>query len=619
MNKTPTPGSAPPTDTSDLQPRSTLGPYTLTEKLGQGGMGTVYKAWHGLLKRIVALKLLPADRLHDPQAVARFYREMEAIGKIDHPHIVRATDAGDDQGQPYLAMDYIEGLTLAELVHAGGPLPVADACELARQTALALECLRQNGLVHRDIKPSNLLLSAAGQLKVLDLGLAALYAEQPDHERLTTTGMVLGTGDYMAPEQGMGSRDVDIRADLYSLGCTLYKLLTGKAPFADPSFGTYYQKIKAHAETPVPPAEALRPGLPAELLAVLRRLLAKAPDDRYALPLEVASALEPFTAGHDLAGLLATARVRHGAPHVDTSRETTPHRCSTPGYGLPASASGSSLGGSTPREQSQQPTKRARSLLLLAGAVGVVAACFLAVLHGLGDRETPPVPPPKAAVLRVDNLQPGKWHDLLGQEPEALCWPAEAPHARREFNPAKPFFWVECPNPTLFTLGEAENATFELELTLHQNRWIGGVGVFFGGHFVHDHPRTKEPVLRYQLLRVDATPPGTPNKHLFHINRSVVEVVPPQHSVGIDGGVALSAGIPPPAGPHKLRLIVGPAALEHVWWDDKARDGLTVLISPNAVKPRDNRGLFGIYFNDVATTLSSARVKLLPRSPDGRK
>ncbi|MBI2479966.1 MAG: serine/threonine protein kinase [Planctomycetia bacterium] len=202
--------------------------YQLLERLGRGGMGTVYKALHTRLKRVVAVKVLPADRLNDPAAVARFQREMEAVGKLDHPNIVRATDAGEVDGIHFLVMEYVLGLDVSDLVRRAGPLPIAEACEIARQAAVGLQNAHEHGLVHRDIKPSNLMLTADGQIKILDLGLARLHDSQQGD--LTSASQMMGTIDYMAPEQTSASRDVDIRADIFSLGATLYKLLCGQAP-----------------------------------------------------------------------------------------------------------------------------------------------------------------------------------------------------------------------------------------------------------------------------------------------------------------------------------------------------------------------------------------------------
>lgn len=202
------------------EPPATLGQYELLERIGRGGMGSVWKAMHVRLKRLAAVKLLPTERMQNDQAVARFQREMEAVGRLDHPNLVRAHDAGESDGQHYLVMEYLDGRHLGQVVRALGPLPLADACEIVRQAAIGLQYAHEHGLVHRDVKPSNLMLTAEGQVKVLDLGLARLTGDQTPCDDATGTGQVMGTGDYIAPEQGQDTRRADRRSDVYSLGCT---------------------------------------------------------------------------------------------------------------------------------------------------------------------------------------------------------------------------------------------------------------------------------------------------------------------------------------------------------------------------------------------------------------
>lgn len=276
--------------------------YKLLARLGRGGMGTVYKALHTRLKRVVAVKVLSPDRFGDATAVARFEREMEAVGRLNHPRIVQATDAGEEAGTHFLVMEFVEGIDLSKLVKFAGPLCVAEACELARQAAIGLQHAHDHGLVHRDVKPSNVMLAVGGVVKVLDLGLARLQAT--DCDEITASGQVVGTADYLAPEQALDHLAADARSDVYSLGCTLYKLLTGEAPFGGRGFESARKKIAAHALEPARALDELRPDIPQGLVAVVARMLAKDPLARFDTCTAVADALLPFAAGADLDGLL---------------------------------------------------------------------------------------------------------------------------------------------------------------------------------------------------------------------------------------------------------------------------------------------------------------------------
>ncbi|HEY7154502.1 MAG TPA: serine/threonine-protein kinase [Gemmataceae bacterium] len=269
-----------------------LGSYVLLDRLGEGGMGTVFKARHRKMGRIVALKTLRPERLNKPDVLRRFRREIQAAARLSHPNIVLAYDADEANGVHFFTMEYIEGRDLARLVREDGPLDVARACDYVRQAALGLQHAHEQGMVHRDIKPHNLLLNNKGVIKILDLGLARLT---PTAEidatmtgSLTHEGVVMGTPDFMAPEQSLSTRTVDIRADLYALGCTLYFLLAARPPFPG---GTLGDKIARHLAEEPQPVEQLRSDVPLAVAAVIRKLMAKKPEDRYATPAETADAL----------------------------------------------------------------------------------------------------------------------------------------------------------------------------------------------------------------------------------------------------------------------------------------------------------------------------------------
>jgi serine/threonine protein kinase/WD40 repeat protein len=270
-----------------------VGPYQLLARLGEGGMGQVFKARHSRLGRVVALKLISPQHLGDHDAARRFRREVRSLSRLDHPNIVRAIDADEDDGRLYLVMELVEGTDLSRRVKEKGALPIGLACDCIRQAALALQHASEQGMVHRDIKPSNLLLGADGTIKVLDLGLArrgeADTGDSSSSTSLTDTGMTVGTPDYVAPEQITDSKCPDIRADLYSLGCTFYHLLTGRPPFAG---GTLGLKLLRHQTEEPEPIAALRPEVPAALVAVVQKLMAKKPEERYQSPAEVAAVLD---------------------------------------------------------------------------------------------------------------------------------------------------------------------------------------------------------------------------------------------------------------------------------------------------------------------------------------
>jgi WD40 repeat protein/serine/threonine protein kinase len=274
-------------------PQLLLGSFVLLERLGEGGMGQVFKARHRKLGRIVALKLIRKERLDNPDAVRRFRREIEAASKLSHPNIVLALDADEVNDTHFFAMEYVEGIDLAKHVKKHGPLPVDVACAYIRQAALGLQHAHERGMVHRDIKPHNLLLTAqTGTIKVLDMGLARLHSEAPagmSSTSLTEEGAVMGTPDYMAPEQARDSHSADIRADLYSLGCTFYFLLTGKVPFPG---GSLMDKLFRHQTHPPRSLLDLRPDVRPPVAAVVNRLLAKRPSDRYQTPAALIATLD---------------------------------------------------------------------------------------------------------------------------------------------------------------------------------------------------------------------------------------------------------------------------------------------------------------------------------------
>lgn len=270
-----------------------IGKYLLLEQLGEGGMGKVFLCEHMLMRRRVAIKVLARELAADPGTIERFQREARAVASLDHPNIVRAHDVDCEGENHFIVMEYVDGASLHEIVRKKGPMEIDRACEYIKQAAVGLQAVADAGMIHRDVKPGNLLVDRKGVIKVLDLGLARF--DQDKRDAITQRfdeGSVLGTADYLSPEQAMNSHEVDIRADIYSLGATFYFLLSGRPPFEG---GTVAQKLVAHQLKEPEPIKKLRPDLPDELVAIVEKMMAKDLGRRYQKPQEVVDALQPFT------------------------------------------------------------------------------------------------------------------------------------------------------------------------------------------------------------------------------------------------------------------------------------------------------------------------------------
>jgi serine/threonine protein kinase/formylglycine-generating enzyme required for sulfatase activity/WD40 repeat protein len=282
-----------------------LGSYLILEKLGQGGMGQVYKARHRTMKREVALKVISAAVVKDETSLRRFQREVEAAAQLNHPNIVTAHDAGEHKGTHFLVMELVRGADLASTVKKSGPMKAAQAMRCVLQAARGLAYAHSNGIVHRDIKPANLLLDESGTIKILDMGLARFEEAGQDHASvagLTGTGMLMGTIDYMSPEQAMDSKTADARSDIYSLGCTLYYLVTGQAVYVE---DTVMKRIMAHQAAAIPQL----PILDNHLQAMFERMIAKKPEQRYQSTAELANDLQSWLTAIESDRVKATAEM----------------------------------------------------------------------------------------------------------------------------------------------------------------------------------------------------------------------------------------------------------------------------------------------------------------------
>ncbi|HUR55244.1 MAG TPA: serine/threonine-protein kinase, partial [Gemmataceae bacterium] len=317
-----------------------FGDYVVLDKLGEGGMGKVYKARQNRLGREVAIKIVRSSLLSNPLVRKRYEREVQAASHLQHPNIVSVFDAGEVFGRYYLAMEFVDGIDLSRLIRDHGVLSVQEACEYARQAALGLQHAHDRGFVHRDIKPSNIIVSGERHVpkatepafvKILDMGLVREigFDDGPAGADVTRDGTVVGTPDYMAPEQAKNSSGVDHRADLYSLGCTLYFLLTGQPPFPG---GTPIERLLKHQLDRPDPLQGLRPGVPDAVAELVARLMAKNPDDRPATAGEVAAALGPHARyPHGTAPVtILTRGSEQAAPRADTPPAGTTYPPSGP-------------------------------------------------------------------------------------------------------------------------------------------------------------------------------------------------------------------------------------------------------------------------------------------------
>ncbi len=354
-----------------------VGPYVLLDRLGEGGMGQVFKARHRHMQRTVALKVIRKERLAHPGAVERFYREVQAAAQLHHPNIVVAFDAGPAGNTHYFAMEFVDGPDLARLVRESGPLPPGRACEYARQAALGLQHAHERGLVHRDVKPANLLVGGDGSatpvVKILDMGLALLHSPGEREKGLTQTGQVMGTPEYLAPEQALDARTADARSDLYGLGCTLYYLLAGRAPFRGE---TLTQVLLKHqmARPEEPPGGWGR--IPDGVRVVLRRLLAKQPADRYQTARDVAEALAP------LCGEGGPAPPRPAAPAKQAGAESPWQSLAGDDLDTPRPGGRKTEETTEPDATSEKQSERAaaRRLLWACGAASVAGLLVLALV-----------------------------------------------------------------------------------------------------------------------------------------------------------------------------------------------------------------------------------------------
>lgn len=383
----------------------TIGRYRVLERLGSGGVSNVYLCEHLSMRNHVAIKVLCTDMAKDPAVLERFYREARAAASLHHPNIVQAFDIDEEAGLHYLVMDYVDGTPLSKIVRKRGKLDALRATHYIYQAALGLQHAHEAGLVHRDIKPANLLLERSGTVKILDMGLARFNFE--DVETLTNRESVLGTADFLAPEQAIDSHNVDIRADIYSLGATFYFLLAGRPVFES---GSFAQKlIWLQGRTPLS-IRTTRPDVPVELADIIEKMMAKDPNDRFQVPAEVAAALEPFKrkpirppSAEEMPVLSIAAKgqsshaPRQGsAPDIAVSEEQTSNPelslpeapTPVPERTLPEESSGrssKSAKGKSARRKRQRTIGWVTFAIAALAAGGVIAYALMEFLRSLGE------------------------------------------------------------------------------------------------------------------------------------------------------------------------------------------------------------------------------------------
>jgi serine/threonine protein kinase len=514
---------------------------------------------------------------------------MQAVGKLDHPHIVRASDAGEVAGSHFLVMELVKGANLSQLVKLNGPLSIADACELVRQAALGLQHVHECGLVHRDIKPSNLLLSSAGIVKVSDLGLARLRSDvdtfaNAQGDDLTATGQLLGTYDYMAPEQAVDIKQVDIRADIYSLGCTLYMILSGNSPFHGPEFDSAVKKLAAHAAKPVSPLRSQRHDIPVALDAAILQMLAKAPQDRVATPAAVAELLAPFCSGSNVTALLRAENVRqplsnHPLSTVEGHRSTRVDSNAA----VPKPLVSNQLTARASRNPWwRTPAWIVAYLLLAAGIAGIIATWSPTdSFHGGANSSS------------LNPVQ-RKWTDTFGEAPKFLVWRGFRGIGTMSFRHQDDLKALEV-NSTdirLVKLGELTALGGRLEIGLRQAHPTGGIGLFLGHHIERNR---NEDCDTFQLLWLEcARPMDKPS--FFRMLRWKAYIFPQTgtlHAIHLLGHHEVAS--PEQVVDPRMELVIRNHRLEKVTWCGVDLNGLVSDYAEDKLSPVDFEGPFGIY------------------------
>ncbi len=527
----------------------------LHEKLGEGGMGVVYRARDVRLDRPRAIKVIRRGAFGGEEARGRFNREAKAVARLDHPGVVRIYQLGEHEGTLYICMEFLEGGNLQARLRQG-PLEVRAAADLVRRLALAVQHAHDNRVLHRDLKPGNVLLSAAGEPKIGDFGLAKLLDTDDD---LTQAGAVLGTPSYMAPEQAEGrSSEVKERTDVWALGTILYECLTGQAAFKGETRSETLEQVRHYA--PEPPCR-LRAEVPIELESICLKCLEKEPARRYASAGQLAADLRDWL--DDRTILLERApwprrllgRLRRNRLHLTLA------------------------------------------LVLLAGLCAV--AYFL--------RRGRPEPTPESPPTAKQPPAPDVWHDLLARAPTPLRWPDRVKGKRLHYDPAARELVVSSPELGLIALGETAAPRYRIAVIFQQDPWVGNVGLFFG---YRDDPVNGKPADHYQIVELLTVPGAGPGTLLRLDWKAESHDIPPETAPFERMASGKLAGSPTfvlRPGQHRLELTVGANGLEAVALDDEVKAELRAAGVPNALTPADYKGKFGVYVLKGNGTFTEAR------------
>ncbi|MCI0356958.1 MAG: protein kinase, partial [Planctomycetaceae bacterium] len=569
----------------EIKPRvpRRLNEYELVEPIGRGGMGLVYRARHMLLQRTVAIKVLPHLALADESAVRRMRRESAAAGRVQHPNIVYATDAGECDGVHFLVMEFVHGIDLSKLVAVASPLPVADACEIVRQAALGLAHIAECGLVHRDLKPSNIMLASDGRVKILDLGLALLREGQiGDSESPTQSGYLLGTADYVAPEQLLDSHDADVRSDLYSLGCSLFKLLSGQAPFGGVDHGSVAKKLSAHQHVAPPAIGELRPDAPPEVAAVLGRLLAKRPDDRFQTPTELVEALTPLAHGADLPALCMRALER-----AELDGLPLPQRSRTP---RPAEASTETRGATPTPHPATRMAARPGWIWPVSIAIGALALAI-----GLWAVVPGPKTSPTQVPTTLNILMPKESGRLFGRydlasAPREYIWPGyiKSPFPA-QYDSGTGRLSVLSDNFQLIQIGHYDGRPATFSLDIEQRPWHGDAGLFFNLHL--KNPGKGPEVAAFNPIYFSYYP-GAKTEHMQVFMTNAWIGLSPR---GFRHDFQCGDSIDFPTDRLRLSVTIDQGGVREITVNGKPAPALTEEPSRSRYASRDMRGVWGIY------------------------